>query len=57
MNIKLYQCECEHCIFPFGKGMPVCTRKYLQTKNRKDLIQCIEKGCKHYSKKINNQVR
>ena len=51
MKIKLYKCECEHCIFPFGNGAPVCIRKYEQTKDRKDLLQCIEKGCKHYVKK------
>lgn len=48
--IKQHQCECEYCLFPWGKGAPVCARVFFQTKNRKDLMQCVEKGCKYYKK-------
>lgn len=48
--MKLYKCECEYVLFPFGDYAPVCGRIYFQTKERKDLVQCIEKGCKYYSK-------
>ncbi len=48
MKIKSYQCDCEHVIFPFGKYAPVCLRKMEQTKDHKDLRQCIRKGCPYY---------
>ena len=51
MKIKLYKCECVYCIFPFGNGAPVCIRNYEKTGERKDLMQCTEKGCQHYIKK------
>jgi hypothetical protein len=51
--IKLHKCECEFAIFPFGSGTPVCIRVMQQTRDRKDLRQCTEKGCKYYHK-INN---
>lgn len=46
--IKLYKCNCKYCIYPFGNGAPVCIRIMEQTRNRKDMIQCTEKGCKFY---------
>lgn len=49
--IKLYKCDCEFAIFPFGSGAPVCIRVMQQTKDRKDLRQCTEKGCKYYRNK------
>lgn len=53
--IKLYKCDCEYAVFPFGNGCPVCIRKMLQTKDRKDLMQCTQNGCKHY-RKMNHET-
>ena len=50
--MKLYQCECEYVLFPFGNYAPICARVYFQTGKYGDLIRCVEKGCEHYKKKI-----
>lgn len=55
MKIKLYKCECVHCVFPFGNGMPVCIREMEQTKNFKSIKNCVEKGCLHYEKFISSK--
>lgn len=48
---KLYQCKCEHAIFPYGNYAPVCLRIVEQTHDTKDQRVCIEKGCKHYKER------
>lgn len=49
MAIKMYKCECEHAVFPFGKGLPMCIKDF---KEERKLKPCIEKGCKFYRKLI-----
>ena len=49
--MKLYKCNCEFAIFPFGNGAPVCIRKMIETKDKKDIKQCTEKNCKYYKPK------
>ena len=51
MKIKLYKCECFHCVFPFGNGIPICIRE-LDTRKEYPfgMKPCIEKGCEHYIK-------
>lgn len=46
MSIKLYKCECEFAVFPFGNGLPICIREFKQI----GMKPCIEKGCEHYKK-------
>lgn len=55
MAIKRHKCECDHCIFPFGSGAPVCMRQMEITGDRKDLMQCNEIGCKHYERRCRNE--
>lgn len=45
--IKMYKCECEHAVFPFGNGLPICIREFKEDKKMKP---CIEKGCEFYEK-------
>ncbi len=53
--MKLHKCDCEFAIFPFGNYAPICIRVMEQTKDRKDLIQCNEQGCKWYKKRGRNE--
>ena len=51
MKVKLYKCECEFAVFPFGNGMPVCIRdRVIERSEKPPLKQCTEKGCPHYNK-------
>ena len=45
MGIKMYKCECEHAVFPFGNGLPMCIKDFRQNQQLKP---CIEKGCNFY---------
>lgn len=54
---KIYKCECFYVLFPFGFGMPICSRVMLETGNESDLFRCKEKGCKFYKKYISIKER
>lgn len=50
--MKLYKCECEYSVFPFGEHLPICIReKIIQKSDTPPMKNCIEKGCKYYKNK------
>ena len=52
MAIKMYKCECENTVFPFGNGLPMCIKDY---KEERELKPCIDKGCAFYKKFVTSK--
>ena len=46
--MKRFKVECEHVMFPFGDGAPVCVRKYIETAQFSDLRPCDHILCEIY---------
>ncbi len=56
--MKRFKVECEHVMFPFGDGAPVCVKEYVKTARFDDLRPCDHKHCDIYKsiqKKKENQ--
>ncbi len=53
MKIKKMVVDCEDVIYPFGKGMPYCLKKIIETKELsiKNLLPCKMKQCERYKLK------